>query len=296
VAVTQTLEPDLAQTTYDPAWLDLQYNNRARIVEHPQIFERWAARSAQARSELSCRQDVRYGDGPGETLDIFPTTTQDAPVLVFIHGGWWRALDKADFSFVAPLFVRGGAMVVLPNYALCPAVTVEHITLQMVRALAWVWRHAALYGGNPRRIVLVGHSAGGHLATMLLSCAWRDWAGDLPANLVRSALSVSGVYDLAPVQQTPFLQADLRLTAQSARRLSPALFPAPRSRRLVACAGALESEEFLRQNQRIRDAWGAATVRVCETVPGRNHLDVVDGLAESGSRLYALAWELLDAA
>lgn len=282
--------------SYDPAWLDLQYNNRARIPEHPQIFERWAADSARVRQQASRRLDVRYGDGLNETLDIFPTTAHQAPVLVFIHGGWWRALDKSDFSFVAPAFTRGGALVMVPNYALCPAVGIEQICLQMVKALAWVWRHAALYGGDPDRIVLVGHSAGGHLAAMLLSCAWKAWAGDLPSDLVRSALAISGVFDLEPVQQTPFLRDDLRLGVDAVPRLSPAWFPAPQARRLLACAGALESEEFLRQNQAIRAAWGGEVVPVCETVPGRNHLDVVDALVEPGQRLHALAWELVDKA
>ena len=92
----------------DPAWLDGQYNNRARIPEHPQIFERWAAASVAARTQRACQLDVPYGDGPNETLDIFAAPQHNAPVLVFIHGGWWRALDKADHSFVAPAFVDEG--------------------------------------------------------------------------------------------------------------------------------------------------------------------------------------------
>ena len=104
----------------DPAWLDRQYNNRARIPEHPMIFERWARASALARDSMSRRLDLAYGPGPDETLDLFPTTRADAPVLVFIHGGWWRALDKRDQSFVAPAFVHAGAMVVVPNYSLFP--------------------------------------------------------------------------------------------------------------------------------------------------------------------------------
>src|SRR5438105_9315071 len=114
----------------DPAWLDLQYNNRARIPEHPQIFERWARASAMAREGLSRRLDVAYGDAPAETLDVFPCPSANAPVLVFIHGGYWRSLDKSDVSFVAPSFVHGGAMAVIPNYALCPAVTIDQIALQ----------------------------------------------------------------------------------------------------------------------------------------------------------------------
>ena len=170
----------------DPAWLDLQYNNRARIPEHPQIFDRWARRSAEVRERLSRRLDIRYGDGPNETLDIFPASVADAPVLVFIHGGYWRSLDKSDFSFVAPSFVQRGAAVVIPNYALCPAVTIDQIAMQMAHALAWVHRNIALYGGDPGRIVVAGHSAGGHLAAMLVSCQWKAVGRDLPPDLVKA--------------------------------------------------------------------------------------------------------------
>ena len=155
-------------------------------------------------------------------------------------------------------------MVVVPNYALCPAVTIEHIALQMVRALAWVWRHAARHGGDPQRIVVAGHSAGGHLAAMLLGCRWQQVAEDLPAQLVSGALSISGLFDLEPMRHTPFLQADLQLTPASVRRLSPAFFPRPKGK-LLPLVGADESEEFLRQNQLIRDVWGPTAVPVCET-------------------------------
>jgi arylformamidase len=277
---------------YDPLWLDAQYNNRTRIPEHPQVFERWRRDSAASRAQAACLLDLRYGDGAGETLDIFPAMRDASPVLVFIHGGWWRAFDKSDHSFIAPSFVRDGAMVVLPNYALCPAVTIEHIALQLTRALAWTWRHAALHGGDPRRIVVAGHSAGGHLATMLLCCHWPSVGADLPARLLQGALSISGLYDLEPLRQTPFLNVDLRLTPESVRRLSPAGFPAPAGP-LHAVAGALESEEFQRQNALIAEAWGRRTVPVCEAIPGMHHLSVLHDLAEADGRSHHLALQLL---
>ncbi|MCW5659352.1 MAG: alpha/beta hydrolase [Burkholderiaceae bacterium] len=276
----------------DPAWLDVQYNNRARIPEHPQIFARWAESSKLARERLKSTLDIRYGDQPGETLDVFPAAQPGAPVLVFIHGGYWRSLDKSDHSFLAPSFVDAGVTVVVPNYALCPSVTIEAIALQMTRALAWVWRNPGVHSGDPNRIAVAGHSAGGHLAAMMLSCRWKDVGEDLPPKLVPGALSISGLYDLEPIRNTPFLQQDLQLTPQSVKRLSPAFFPRPRGT-LYTVAGINESDEFLRQNQLIRDQWGPTTVPVCETIPGRHHLDVLHDLADPQARLHELALRLL---
>jgi arylformamidase len=284
-------------TRPDPAWLTQQYNNRARVPEYAQIFERWAEASKRSRDGLSRRLDVAYGPGPNETLDVFPSPKARAPVLVFIHGGWWRSLDKSDHSFVAPTFVHAGAMVVVPNYALCPGtpkqpVTIESIALQLVRALAWTYRNAALYGGDPRRIVVVGHSAGAHLAAMMLSCQWQQVAPDLPAQLVQSALAISGLYDLAPIVDVPFLKDDLKLTAASARKLSPVLFPKPKGK-LLALVGANESEEFLRQTAAIEQAWGPKAVPVCEGIAGTNHYDVLHDLADPAGRSQRLTRELL---
>ena len=251
------------------AWLDTQYNNRARVAEAPQLLVRWAQASALARSRMACALDIAYGDAPGETLDVFPARDAGAPVLVFIHGGWWRSLDKADHSFIAPAFVQAGAMVVVPNYALCPAVTIEQIALQTTRALAWAWRHAARYGGDASRIRVIGHSAGGHLAAMLLCCRWPEVQAGLPARLVSGAMAISGVFDLEPLQHTPFLQADLRLTPAAVRRLSPAWFAPPHGADapLLALVGGDESDEFLRQTQCIRDRWGPARCRCVRNCP-----------------------------
>lgn len=276
------------------AWLDRMYNNRALVPEHAAHFAAWARDSAAARQQHKCHLDLPYGQGPNETLDVFPAAQREspAPVLVFIHGGWWRSLDKADHSFIALAFTRTGACVVLPNYALCPAVTVPEIALQVVRALAWVHRHVARWGGDPRRITVVGHSAGGHLATMALGCDWRRWAPDLPADLVKNAVSISGLYDLHVVRRIPFLKPDLRLTAAQAQQTSTVNWPAPAHGRLAALVGADESPEFVRQNGLMRSAWGERTVPVCEALPRLNHFTVVEALTQPGHRLHAVtqAW------
>ena len=275
---------------HSPEWYDAQYNNRARIPEHPAILQHWADSSAAAYRRLGGVLDVAYGGDPSERLDLFPAARPNAPVLLYIHGGYWRALDKSDQAFVAPPFVDAGAMVALANYALCPAVSVEHIVLQMVRALAWLFGNAARYGGDPQRIVVAGHSAGGHLAAMLLACDWPAVAPGLPADLPKSALSLSGVFDLEPLRHAPFLAPDIGLTQRSARRLSPAHMPPPRGA-LVSVVGGDESEEFLRQQALIQSAWGAQ-VRA-EVVPGRNHMNVLHELVQPGSRTHHHALRLL---
>lgn len=277
---------------HDAAWHDAQYNNRARVPDHARLFARWADASAAARAQQACMLDVAYGSGPTDRLDVFPALRPGAPVLVFLHGGYWRTLDKSDFSFIAPVFVQAGACVVVPNYGLCPAVTIESIALQCTRALAWIWRHVSVHGGDPARIVVAGHSAGGHLAAMMLSCRWKLVGEELPQRLIAGAMSISGLFDLEPLRHAPFLQADLQLTPAAVRRLSPAFFPRPR-RPLYALVGAEESEEFTRQNQLIRDQWGPSTVPVCEALPGRNHFDILTDFAAADGRSHVLALNLL---
>lgn len=276
-----------------PQWHDEQYNNRARVPASAETLERWTQASALSRENSRCLLDLSYGNESSERLDLFATDVPNAPVLIFIHGGYWRAQDKADHSFVAPAFTDEGAMVLVPNYGLCPAVSIEHIAMQLVGLMAWTWRHIADHGGDPNRIVLVGHSAGAHLAAMLSCCDWKSVAPDLPRHLVKGVLGLSGLYDMAPLRRTPFLQGDLRLTPESVKRLSPVLFPAPEAP-TYALVGAAESDEFKRQNRALRQAWGARSVPICEEVAGANHFSILHELVDPQSRVHALARKLLD--
>ncbi len=284
---------------HPPQWYDSMYNNGARVPAFADYLKSWIGRSEQARSSGNCVLDLPYGTRERERLDIFPAASSNAPVLVFIHGGYWRMLSKSEHSFVGGALAATGACVVLPSYNLCPGTpeqpqTIPGIVLQMVQALAWTWRNIARYGGDPARITVSGHSAGGHLTATLMACDWRAYDASLPAQLVRNGLSISGLHELESIRRTPYLQATLQLTAADALRASPAWMPAPHTGVVLhAVAGADESPEFLRQCQLIRSAWGATTVPVCEALDSLNHFSVLDALVQPGTRLNTLARGLL---
>ncbi len=287
-----------APTRRDPPdiqWLERMYNNRMRVPDHADYYARWAAESALVRRSLPCDLDVAYGTAPGETLDVFPAARPGAPVVVFIHGGYWRGMDKSQHSFLVPSLRAQGAAVVVPNYALCPQVSIPQITLQMVHAVGWAWRNARRFGGDARRLVVIGHSAGGQLAAMMLACAWPTAQAGLPRDVVKAALGISGLYDLQPLLHTPSLQEVLRLTPDQVAQASPARLPAPARGRLIGVVGADESGEYLRQNRLIQQAWGRERVPVASVLAGLNHFSVLDGLAQPGTRLHALTRQLLRA-
>jgi arylformamidase len=286
-------------TKRDPAALDKLYNNRLLVPECMDMLQRWTQDSVTVRQTVDCKLDVAYGLGDKEKLDIFPsisskpTSKKAAPVLIFIHGGYWRSLDKADQSFLAPVFTESGSCVVIPNYSLCPAVTVSDIVLQLVKAVAWVYKNIDEYGGDPKRITVAGHSAGGHLVAMLLSCLWPKFDTTLPNDVVKNALSISGLFEMETPMHSPYLQNSLHLTVSEVKRISPAWMPAPKQGQLYSVVGGDESPEFLRHNQLIQDAWGKSVVPLSEQLAGLNHFTVLENLCQPESRLHRLAQELL---
>jgi len=276
----------------DPAFRAREYNNRELFPEHPRHFARWADTSARARSTMTCYLDRAYGSSPGATLDIFPARKGDGTVLMFIHGGYWRSLDKRDFSFLAPAWVDAGVSLVVVNYDLCPKVSIERIVQQMLAASAWLYRHAEQYGMDEDRLYVSGHSAGGHLAAMLLAALWPVMDRSLPRDLVKGALAVSGVYDLRPLVHVGWLQGDLRLDEASALKASPAYLPPATRAPLTLAVGGLESSEFKRQNALLAGRW-KRVLREDVPMPGTDHFTVVDGLADPASALFAATRRLM---
>ncbi len=263
----------------DRAFLNKAYNNRELVQDHPQYFARWSESSALARSRMSCSLDVRYGEQPGESIDLFPARKGDGSCMMFIHGGYWRSLDKKDFSFLAPPWGDAGVSLAVVNYDLCPKVTIDEIVRQMLRASRWLWLHAEDF-----RLYVSGHSAGGHLTAMLMAAVWPVFDPRLPKDLWKGGVAISGLYDLRPLLQVDFLQEDLRLDADAAERLSPALIPPATRAPVTTCVGGDESSEFLRQNALLRERWRSLVTDI--PAPGKNHFSVVDGLAEPSSPLF----------
>jgi arylformamidase len=264
-------------------FIERQYNVRAAVPEHLEWFARWAELSARARDALLPKLDVRFGPGPKETLDLFVPSGEARGTLVFIHGGYWRALDKSDHSFVATPFVERGLAVAVLNYDLCPAVTIAGIVDECRRALAWLVREGAVQGANPRRIVAAGHSAGGHLATMLLAA--HATALGLREHPLCGVVTVSGIHDLTPMTQFSY-NADLRLDRADAVRLSPLNHTPAGAAPVLAVVGADETAEFHRQARVLLDAWPRHRVRDEPLiVPGRHHFSVIVDYADADSEL-----------
>jgi arylformamidase len=270
-----------------------QFNARAAVPDHAHIFTRWQKQSAHVRRTQACLLDIGYGEEAGERLDLFPSRRRNAPLLVFIHGGWWRSLDKSDFSFIAPGFLEAGCNVALTNYTLAPAASLEAIVRQQLKALAWLYRNAEQYDIDASRIVVAGHSAGAHLSAMMLAARWPEYEDDLPMDLVKGGVLLSGLYDLEPLQHADYVNVDLKLKTEHIGPLSPAFMPKASPAPFVTAVGGLESEEFHRQNALIAANW-KEDLFADVTLPQRNHMTICDALAAPGDPLFEAAKALLD--
>lgn len=266
---------------YDRAALDREYDNRGKVARHAEYLAAYPAESARARDALPARLDLRFGPAPGETLDLFlPAGGGPAPVHVFVHGGYWRALDKADWSYVARAFQPGGALVAVVNYALIPSVDMDELVRQVRASVAWLHRNAGAFGGDPARITVSGHSAGGHLVAMLMSTDWPRVAG-LPADTIKAGCGISGLYDLEPIRLS-YLNDTLGLSAEAARRNSPVhLVPEASPGRLLLAVGGLEGDEYHRQTDTLAAAWRrrGLAVEVLD-LAGEDHFSIVAQLGD----------------
>ena len=262
--------------------LEREYNNRARVPDSAELIAGWqrdaaAWRAASPHAEL----DLAYGPRERERLDLFhPAAEGAAPLALFIHGGYWKALDRGFASHCARGMTAQGIAVAVPSYDLCPTVPLATIVEQMRAACRFLWARTG------RRILATGHSAGGHLSAMLLATDWRALDPALPDGLVHAALPISGVFELEPLLPTSVAQG-LNLTPEAAHALSPRYLPAP-GRPLHCVVGGAESSEFIRQSRDMAAAWGGGF----EALPGADHFTVIAPLADPASGLVAHAKRL----
>ena len=266
--------------TLDPAFVEREYNNRALVPDHQDYFDRWERDSDFVRATLPSTLDLAYGPAPRHRIDFFPAARSDR-TLVFVHGGYWRALDKGMFSWLAAAYAAAGANVALVNYRLCPSVRIDEIVDDIVDAANWLLGNAASpVPEGP--VVFAGHSAGGHLVAALFAAARERLAFDTAR--IAGGVCLSGLYDFAPLRLYSF-NTDFRLDDASVARLNLYNKRPTIGAPLVIAAGGAESSEFRRQSQLISGSW-APQARPAILLPGINHFSIVDAFAERGQVLH----------
>jgi arylformamidase len=287
-----------------PIDYEAEYNNRARVPEHPAIFARWTREAedyrGEAMKERRAELGLSYGSTSRQVIDLFfpksdgsrptaPARSSGAPLAMFVHGGYWRSLDPSMFSQMARGLNAHGVAVAVAGYDLCPQVTIAEIIDEVRHACLFLWLRLE------RRIMVYGHSAGGHLAATMVATDWQGLYPRAPASLVGPAFSISGLFDLTPLQQTSMAE-DLRLKETEMRAVSPLFWPPPKEQTFDAVVGGLESSEFLRQSRVIAEAWAkGGTQSRYDEIADTNHFTVLDALSDPDSemvkRLAALACE-----
>lgn len=261
-------------------YINMQYLPRLTVANVDEYLEKSTERSARIRKKLTCKIDIAYGDSPGQTLDVFPAAAKGAPAHIFIHGGYWRSLDKHIYSHVAGPMVAAGATVVLVNYDLCPSVRITHIVGQVRRAIIWVYKNIARHNGDRKKIYVSGHSAGGHLTGMMIATDWSKEAG-LPNDLIKGSAPLSGLFDIEPHRHSQ-LQEDIRLTAKEAKAMSPMYLPPVAKGSAIVAVGGIEPDLFhwqsLEYAARLR-LHGVKAEYV--SMAGDNHFNITDRLGSA---------------
>jgi arylformamidase len=250
--------------------------------------------SDRAKETHTALLDLAYGDSADEKLDLYGAGAgKDMPVHVFFHGGYWKSNHKDEFAFAANPFVEHGALVAVVEYALIPGVKMEELIRQCRASLGWVWRNAAAHGGDPDNITISGHSAGGHITAMMMATDWPGFASDLPTDLVKGGIGISGLYDLIPVQISS-QNDDLGLTTAEAAAFSPMSMPPAGGGKLLLPVGGDEGPEFLRQSDEMAAAWRDKGVDAKSWVlPGENHFSIINQFIDPNSVLSRSAREFI---
>ncbi len=266
--------------------LEANYHLQALRGDISGVLQRWSQQSATLREHSDASLDCSYAIGDREKLDIFRCGAADAPLYVFIHGGYWQRLDKSVFSLIAEPFLNAKVDVAIIGYPLCPDVSMTQLVASIRSAIAWLYRNAAAYGINAQRINLSGHSAGGQLSALGLSTRWSDLGDDLPDDLLKSGIPFSGLYQLAPLPHTTIGDA-LHLTPLEIEEYSPINHLPTSDAPVLLVVGESETSAFITQTDQFAEQWkrpGLVIDKYFE--PDADHFDLIDRLADSNSALF----------
>jgi arylformamidase len=267
---------------YTQEQLDAQYNQASIVGDNSAYKQRKIAESARVRAKFDSLLNVAYGPSRHEQLDVFKCGRAGAPALVFLHGGAWKGGHKDEVSFIAEPYVDAGANVIIVNFALVPEVRLEEQVRQARAAIAWTYRNATSFGGDPERVFVTGHSSGGHLTGMTMVT---DWASDfgLPADVLKGGAPFSGMFDLEPVQLS-WRNTYLKMNKDEALRLSSIRQIPSRAMPLVIGYGRGELDEFRRQSKEFAAAWRGRGYPCTEMeLPGLNHFEVQQQMGRAGT-------------
>lgn len=280
-------------TSYDAQALHAQYDNRGKVPDFADFAARWAKASDDLRRSARATLDIAYGDRPAEQIDLFLPAADNPPLHIFIHGGYWQWNERKPYAFLADALTGAGAAVATVGYPLCPGVTMSELVHSVRSGIAHLWRNAGTLGFARDRMHVSGNSAGGHLTATMMMTDWPGFAGDLPADVLKSGIAISGIYDLEPIRHTPIGDAP-GMDAAEARALSPLFMAPPTHAPLLIALGAHEGPEFHRQAEAFSaHLVGQGIEATILDIPDRHHFSIVDDLATPGTALHAAARRFL---
>jgi arylformamidase len=283
----------LVYKEYDQESLNNQYNTRLHVPDFADFFERWEELSREAEQKLPVIKDVPYGNLQRERLDIYPSLRPESKTLVFIHGGYWQTLDKSMFQFIANGFHPYGVTTVLVTYPLAPEASIDQIVVSCRNAMKWLYNNLSKYNESCDQMYVAGHSAGGHLAAMLMATDWKFFDAGLSANVLKGVCAVSGLFNLVPIQLS-YLNKVLKMDMETAKSNSPvrleALNPCP----LIVAVGEDETAEFNDQSKEFYSCWKdkGADIQLLQ-LPGQNHYSIAETIVNPQSLLHRALRELM---
>ena len=283
----------LVYKQYDQESLDAQYNNRLHVPDYADYLNRWRLLSEQTSQRLTVIKDIPYGKLSREKLDIYPSLQRHSRTLLFIHGGYWQMLDKSMFHFIADGFHAHGVTTVLLTYPLAPEVTMDQMVLSCRKAITWLYSNLSAFNGDAHQMYVAGHSAGGHLAAMLMATDWPHFHRGLPGNLLKGICAISGLFNLVPIQLS-YINNVLKMDMETAERNSPVRLEPSNACPLIIAVGEAETAAFNDQSNELYMCWKSKRITTqLLQLPAQNHFSIVESIIDPQSSLHQALRQLM---